>query len=378
MPATDTAARPSPAASSTSAATRPAAAAAATSPRDLASLERIRDLDHLEELLSDPSEGVIETMSRLQGDIIVLGVGGKMGPSLARMAKRASDAAGVKRRVIGVSRFSSPQLPNQLKSWGIETVACDLLDQAELDKLPDAPNVVYMAGMKFGSTGQQARTWAMNAYLPGMVSRKYKDSKIAAFSTGNVYPMTPIHQGGCVETDEPRPVGDYAQSCLGRERMFEHFSRTMNIPMSMIRLNYAVEMRYGVLVDMARKIWAGEEVEVAMGNLNCIWQADANAMSLQTFDHVSSPPFILNLTGPEIMSIRRVSEQLGELMGKEVRFVGNETGTAFISNAQLCQRLYGYPRVGPQQVIQWTAEWVKRGGESLGKPTHFETRDGKY
>jgi nucleoside-diphosphate-sugar epimerase len=317
-------------------------------------------------------------MSRVQGDIIVLGVGGKMGPSLARMAKRASDAAGVKRRVIGVSRFSTAQLPNQLKGWGVDTIPCDLLNQAELDKLPDVPNVVFMAGMKFGSTGQQARTWAMNTFLPGMVSQKFKSSKIVAFSTGNVYPMWPIHRGGCAEIDEPGPIGDYAISCLGRERIFEHFSRTNGTPMSIIRLNYAVEMRYGVLVDMARKVLAEEEVDLAMGNLNCIWQADANANSLQTFDHVASPPLVLNVTGPEVMSVRRICETFGELLGKEPRFVGSESGTALLGNSQFCQRLYGYPRVGPLQVMQWTAEWVKRGGESLGKPTHFETRDGKF
>ena len=358
---------------STAVSTTPSSDRAVSAPVD-----RIRDLDHLEDLLSDPSPGVIETMRRLDGDILVLGVGGKMGPSLARMAKRASDAAGVKRRVVGVSRFSSPALPRQLNGWGVETIACDLLDEDELNKLPDVPNVVFMAGMKFGSTGQQARTWAMNSYLPGMVSRKFKKSRIVAFSTGNIYPITQVAHGGSVETDDPAPVGEYAQSALGRERIFEHFSRTWGIPMSIIRLNYAVEMRYGVLVDMAGRVARGEEIDLSMGNLNCVWQADANAVSLQTFDHLSSPPLVLNVTGPEILSVRRVCEHLGRLMGKEVRFVGAETGSAYLNNAGLMMKLYGYPRVGPQQVIEWTADWVGRGGESLGKPTHFETRDGKY
>jgi nucleoside-diphosphate-sugar epimerase len=235
-----------------------------------------------------------------------------------------------------------------------------------------------MAGMKFGTTGQQARTWAMNSYLPGMVAQKFRRSRIAAFSTGNFYPLVPVTGGGSVETDEPAPVGEYAMSCLGRERILEHFSRVHQVPMAIIRLNYAVEMRYGVLLDMARKVWAGEPIDVTMGNLNAIWQADANAMTLQAFDHVGTPPRVFNVTGPETLSVRRVCEEYGRLMGKPVRFTGAEAPTALLNNAQLSHRLFGYPRVPVQQVIAWTADWVMRGGESLGKPTHFETRDGKF
>ena len=340
--------------------------------------DRVRDLDHLEDLLSAPTPGVVDTLSRLGGDILVLGVGGKMGPSLARMARRASDLAGVNRRVLGVSRFTSPDLPTQLNGWGVETIACDLLDPAQLARLPDAPNVVYMVGMKFGTTGQQARTWAMNSFLPGLVAARFKGSKVVAFSTGNVYPLTPVHLGGSVETDDPAPVGEYAMSGLGRERVLEHFSRTNGTPMSAIRLFYAVEMRYGVLVDLAKKVWEGAEVDLAMGNLNCVWQGDANAMALQSFDHLSSPPLVLNLSGPEVLSVRRVCEAFGKLMGKEPRFAGVESGTALLGNSQLAHGLFGYPRVGVQQVIAWTADWVMRGGASLGKPTHFETRDGRF
>jgi dTDP-4-dehydrorhamnose reductase len=340
--------------------------------------DRVRDVDHLEDLLSEPSPGVVETMRRLQGDVLVLGVGGKMGPSLARMAKRASEAAGVRRRVLGVSRFSSADLPAQLQRWGIEPVTCDLLDRAQLAKLPDAPNVVYMAGMKFGSTGMEARTWAMNAYLPGMVCERYRGSRIVAFSTGNVYGLTPVTSGGSVETDEPQPLGDYAMSCLGRERIFEHFSRQLDQPTALIRLNYAVEMRYGVLVDLARKVWGGEPVDVSMGNFNCIWQADANAQALRSFDHLAAPPLVLNVTGPETVSVRRACEDLGLLMGKVPRLVGAESPSALIGNSRKAVELFGYPTVGVHQMLRWIADWVIRGGASLGKPTHFEARDGKF
>ena len=340
--------------------------------------DRVRDTDHLEDLLSDPSPGVVEAMRRLDGDVLVLGVGGKMGPSLARMAKRASETAGVKRRVVGVSRFSSPELPGQLQRWRVETVSCDLLDPAQLANLPDAPNVVFMAGMKFGTTGKQSLTWAMNSFLPGPVAQRFRASRIVAFSTGNVYPQLPVVSGGSVETDDPAPLGEYAQSCLGRERVFEHFSRANGTPVAIIRLNYAVEMRYGVLVDLAQKVWSGAAIDLAMGNFNCIWQADANAWTLQSFDHLASPPLVLNVTGPEMLSVRSVCEAFGRLMGKAPNFTGAETGVAYLNNAARAQQLFGYPRVGPRQLIEWTADWVMRGGASLGKPTHFETRDGKF
>lgn len=338
----------------------------------------IRDDAHLEELLSEPSPALIDTMRRLDGDMLILGVGGKMGPSLARMARRASDAAGVSRRIIGVSRFSSPDLPAQLTSWNIESIAADLLDAEALRKLPDAPNIVFMTGMKFGSSGQQARTWAMNVFLPGMVARRFPNSRTVAFSSGNIYPMVPVQSGGCVEADDLQPVGEYAMSCLGRERILEHFSRLQGTPMAIIRLNYAVEMRYGVLRDLAGKVMAGEPIHLAMGNFNVIWQADANAHALQAFDHLATPPQVFNVTGPEVLSVRRVCEAFGRLMNKPVQFVGTEAPTALLNNAQNSHRVFGYPRVPIEQVIEWTADWVMRGGASLGKPTHFETRDGKY
>ena len=345
---------------------------------DPSNVQRIRDLDHLEDLLSEPTDGVVDAVRRLEGDVIVLGVGGKMGPSLARMIRRAADEGGVKKRVIGVSRFSSPALPRQLEGWGIETITCDLLDPEQLARLPDVRNVVYMAGMKFGTTGQQARTWAMNAVLPAFVARKFRGAKVVAFSTGNVYPMVPVTSGGATEADEPRPVGEYAQSCLGRERVFEHYGRTDGTPVALIRLNYAVEMRYGVLIDLAQRVMAGETIDLAMGNFNCVWQADANAVSIRAFDHAASPPFVLNVTGPETLGVRGVCEELARLMGRDVKFSGSESPTAYLNNSALSNRLFGYPRVPVQHVITWAADWVQRGGASLGKPTHFETRDGKF
>jgi len=338
----------------------------------------VRDVKELETLLSKPTEGVIDTMSRIEGDIIILGVSGKMGPTLACMAKRASDMAGVERKVIGVSRFSDSKYESTLNDFGIETIKCEMLDPAQLATLPDTPNVVYMAGMKFGSTGKESLTWATNTYLPGMVAQKYRNSRIVAFSTGNVYGMSPIVQGGSRETDPTHPDGDYAQSCLGRERILEHFSRTLNIPMSIIRLNYAVELRYGVLVDLAKKVFNEDSIDLAMGAANVIWQGDANAMTLMSFNQASTPPFVLNVAGPETLSIRRVCEEFGVLMGKQVTFAGNEAPDALLSNGQLGHQLYGYPRVSVKQMIEMIADWVIRGGDSLGKPTSFETRDGKF
>lgn len=338
----------------------------------------IESVAQLEELLSEPTDAVIETLAQLDGDLLLLGVGGKMGPTLARMARRAFDAAGVRRRVLGVARFSNDSLPAQLQEQGIEAIRCDLLDPAQLERLPDVPNVVYLAGMKFGATHQEALTWAMNAYLPGMVSRKFAHSRIVAFSTGNVYGLSPAHLGGARESDPLQPLGDYAMSCVGRERIFEYFSRALGIPMVLLRLNYATEMRYGVLVDIARHVLAGEEIDVTMGCLNAIWQADANAMALRALAHAASPPLVLNIAGPELLSVRRIAEEFGRLLDKPIRIRGVEARDALISNGQQAQFLFGHPRVGVRQMLRWIADWVRRGGANLGKPTHFEVRDGVY
>jgi nucleoside-diphosphate-sugar epimerase len=332
----------------------------------------------LENLLSEPTAAAVEAMRELEGDLILLGVAGKMGPTLARMAKRASEAAGVKRRIIGVSRFSNPADEPALRSHGIETIRCDLLDEDAIASLPDAPNVVFMTGMKFGATGNEPLTWAMNVHLPALVCRKFRRSRIAAFSTGNIYGLTPVARGGSVETDMPLPVGEYAMSCLGRERMFEHFSRALGIPVVLLRLNYAVELRYGVLADLARKVWAGEPVDLAMGHFNCIWQADANAMTLQSLALATSPALVLNVTGPGVLRVRDVCEALADRLRRRVRFTGEEAPTALLNNASAAQKLLGSPATSLDTMLGRVAGWVKRGGASLGKPTHFESRDGKF
>jgi len=338
----------------------------------------IQTVEQLEDLLSEPTKPVVELMRRLRGDIILLGAAGKIGPSLARMARRASDAAGLHRRIIGVSRFSNPEEQAGFHAQGVETVRCDLLDESAVAHLPPAPNVIYLAGLKFGSTEDAARTWAMNTYLPSIVCRKYPDSRIVAFSTGAVYGLTSRAEAGSRETDSPQPVGEYAMSCLGRERMFEYFSRAWTIPAALIRLFYACELRYGVLVDLAHKILSGDPIDLAMGSFNIIWQGDCNTMTLLAFDHVASPPFVINVTGPEMLSIREVSVTMGRLMGKTAKFHGAELETACLGNAAPAHRLFGQPRVSAEQLIEWVADWVKRGGQTLGKPTHFEVRDGKY
>ncbi len=338
----------------------------------------IRDVDHLEELLSEPSGAAIDVMRRLNGDLVVLGVAGKMGPTLARMARRALDAAGASGRVIGVSRFSSPAQQDALERHGIDTIRCDLLDEDAVARLPDAANVIFMAGRKFGSTGDEPLTWAMNAHLPALVCRRYRSSRIVAFSTGNVYGLTPCGRGGSREEDSPNPVGEYAMSCLGRERLFEYFSRAYGTPLAILRLNYSTEMRYGVLVDLARRVLGREPIDVTMGYFNVIWQADANAMALTALAHTSSPPLIVNLAGAEEMSVRAACTELARRLNVEVSFTGREAGDALLSNGARGRALLGAPRVDAARLLAWTADWVERGGESLDKPTHFESRTGRF
>ncbi|BCS32172.1 epimerase [Luteitalea sp. TBR-22] len=338
----------------------------------------IVDEARLDDLLSTPTPAAVEALRRLPGDVIVLGVAGKMGPTLARMVRRAADEAGTPRRVIGVSRFSEPAHQAALQAVGVETIRCDLLDEAAVAALPDAPNVIYMAGRKFGSTGVESLTWAMNTWLPAVVCKRYAASRIAAFSTGNVYGLTAAGRGGSREDDTPAPVGEYAMSCLGRERMFEHFSRTHGTPVSILRLNYATEMRYGLLVDLARKVMAGTPIDLAMGYFNVIWQGDANGMAIASLLHASSPPYVVNLAGPEELTVRAVCAAFGERFSRPPVLVGAEAPDALLSNGAKGWRDLGAPRVPLAQLIDWTADWVARGGASLGKPTHFESRDGRF
>lgn len=335
------------------------------------------DESELDELLSQPSERVIDTLARLPGDVIVLGASGKMGPSLARMVKRASEAAGTRRRVMGVARFTSGG-EAELRAHGIETIRCELLDEEVVSRLPDAEQVIFMAGRKFGSTDDEATTWAMNAWLPAVVCQRYRCSRIVAFSTGNVYGLAAVDGGGSRETDAPQPVGEYAMSCLARERLLEYFSRRYATPTVIVRLNYACDLRYGVLVDLAQKILRGQPVDLSMGYFNTIWQGDANAMALCAFAHTASPPWTVNVTGPETLSVRAVCQRLGELLNKPVRFQGAETPTALVSDASLAAETFGPPRVRAEQLIEWVASWVARRGRTLNKPTHFESRSGRF
>ena len=328
--------------------------------------------------MSRPTPEVVEAMGEMTGDLLILGVGGKMGPTLAKLAKRAIDESGSGKRVIGVSRFSSPGLQADLNQAGIETIACDLLNETELQRLPDIPNVIFMAGRKFGSTGNEPLTWAMNTYLPGRVAEKYRNSRIVIFSTGNVYPLTPVSHGGATETHPVDPIGEYAQSCLGRERVFAHASNQFGTPLVILRLNYAIDLQYGILLDIAEKVYHEKPVDVTMGTANVIWQGDANAVVLRTLMHCQSPPMLLNLTGPEIVSIRWLATRFGEICGKAPTFAGVEADTALLSNAARCHQLFSYPRISLEQMVQWVAHWVEIGGMTLGKPTKFEVRDGKF
>jgi nucleoside-diphosphate-sugar epimerase len=337
----------------------------------------IESLEGLEENLSRPTASLISFMRQLKGDLIFLGVGGKMGPTMARMAKRADEQAGVNRRIIGVSRFGSGDLRQRLASDGIETIACDLLDESALNQLPKAANVVYMPAMKFGSTGNEPLTWAMNAWLPSVVCQHYPNSRILAFSTGNVYGLTNLNRPS-QEEDIPNPVGEYAMSCLGRERMFQHFSKTLGIPAVIVRLNYATELRYGVLVDIAQKVWNGQPVEVGMGHLNAIWQSDANAAILEMLGHTTSPPTALNITGESALRIADLAAGFGQRMQKTVHLRGEENASALLSDSSRAHELFGKPETSTEQMLDWIAAWVMRDGESLGKPTHFESRDGKF
>jgi nucleoside-diphosphate-sugar epimerase len=338
----------------------------------------ISSTDQLEDLLSQPTEAAIGALEQTDGDITLLGVAGKMGPTLARMALRAAEASGQSRRIIGVSRFSQPETAQRLQSWGIETVTGDLLDPAFVAALPTTPNVISMTGLKFGATGQESLTWAMNVHLPSLICQHFRNSRIVAFSSGNVYGLVPTEGNGSQEDDTLHPVGEYAMSCLGRERMYQYFSQTLNVPTALLRLNYASELRYGVLVDLARQVWEGTPIDISMGYVNVIWQGDANAMALAALANVAVPAQVINIAGPEKLSLREVCQQFGQRMGKPVTFSGVEADTALLNNGTSTHTRYGPPRVSALQMIDWITDWIQRGGESLDKPTHFQNREGRF
>lgn len=338
----------------------------------------IQNEQQLENLLSQPTQEVVDVMTRLAGDFILLGIAGKIGPSLARMLKQACEMANSKRRIIGVSRFSNENLGKALEAEGFEIIKGDLLNPDFIKSLPKVKNVIFLAAMKFGSEENLPLTWAVNTYLPALVAEHFKDSKIVAFSTGCVYELVPVASGGSLETDIPNSIGEYAQSCLGRERMFEYGSKKYQTEVVLIRLNYAVELRYGVLVDIAFKVWNEKTIDLTMGHFNVIWQGDANEMVIRAFENCESPAKILNITGADTLSVRQVAKRFGELFEKEINFSGKEAETALLSNAQEAFKLFGKPKTDIDQVIIWIAEWVKKGNKNLNKPTHFEVRDGKY
>ncbi len=337
--------------------------------------ERFESVEHLEEVMTTPSAPLVADLARAPGDILVLGVGGKMGPTLARMAKRAAPG----REVIGVARFSEPGVRAALAAADVRTIECDLLDRAAVARLPAAPNVVFMAGRKFGSTGAEHLTWAMNALVPAIVAERFAHSRIVAFSTACVYPFVPITGGGATEdTPTTPPPGEYANSCVARERMFQHFSHLAGTPGRLIRLSYAIDMRYGVLHDVARKVLARQPIDLAMGHVNVIWQGDANSQALRALAHCTAPTTGLNVSGPAATSIRALAAAFGERFGVAPVLTGSESGSAWLVDTTAARGLFGPPEVPLARLIDWTADWIGRAKPSLGKDTHFEVRDGNY
>jgi NAD dependent epimerase/dehydratase family len=338
----------------------------------------INTVEELEERLSEPTAADITAMSEFDGDILLLGAAGKMGPSLAKLARRSIEKSGVKKRVIAVARFSDSQVRCDLEKAGIQTITCDLLRPGALAELPDSENVIFMAARKFGTSGSEHLTWAMNSFLPGLVAERYQSSRIVAFSTGNVYGLQPVSVGGATETTPVVPAGEYAQSALGRERMFEYGSSQWGTQVVLLRLNYAVELRYGVLVDIASAVFDRRPIDLQMGYVNVIWQRDANSACLRSLAHCQSPPLVLNITGPEILSVRQIAEEFGRQFGIQPAFNGDESDVAILSNAAKTNTLFGAPTVTPDQLIKWIAHWISKGGALLNKPTHFEVQDGKF
>jgi nucleoside-diphosphate-sugar epimerase len=332
----------------------------------------------LDEIMTRPRPALVEFVKTLSSPLVILGAGGKMGPTLAILARRAADAAGHNLKIVAVSRFSDERARRPLEDYRIDTQSCDLMNRESLSELPDSENIIYLVGLKFGTANNPAVTWATNTLAPAVAAERYRDSKIVALSSGNVYPLVSIDGDGSSESDPLMPLGEYANSCVARERIFEYYSRKNGTPLSLIRLSYALDLRYGTLVDIAQKVYSGQPVDVTMGYINCIWQGDANEMIIRSLALVESPPRAINLTGTEWLSVRQLALRFGELMGCDVHLTGSESSTALLSSTARMRKNLGEPFTPLDRVIQWTARWVMNGGRLLNKPTHFETRDGEY
>lgn len=334
--------------------------------------------ERLDDVLTRPSSRLVEFVKGLPNPLLVLGAGGKMGPTLAVLARRAAEAAGHPLRVVAVSRFNDAAARTWLESRGVETISCDLFDRNAVAALPEASSVIYLVGLKFGTSQNPALTWAANTLVPANVAERFRTSRIVALSTGNVYPLVSVASGGATESHSLTPLGEYANAAVARERIFEYHAQRHGTPLVLVRLNYAAELRYGVLRDLAEKIWRGEPVELRNGYFNCIWQGDANDMIIRALALAGNPPGAINLTGPDPLSIRSLASRFGELLGKAARLTGSESSDALLSNASRTIELLGPPSTSLDAMVRWTAHWVMRGGRSLNKPTHFEVRDGKY
>src|ERR1700748_1258782 len=334
----------------------------------------IPDIEALDDLLCRPTQALLGELQQIDGDIMILGVAGKMGPTLAGLAK----AALPERRVIGVARFSDPDAKSWLESRGVETISCDLLDEAAINALPKIRNIVFMAGRKFGAEGDLSLTWAMNALVPALVAQAFRESRIVAFSTGCVYPFVPVDGNGSDEDMAANPPCEYSQHCVGRERMFEYFSRKFGTPGRLFRLNYAIDMRYGVLHDIASKVLRGMPIDISLGHVNFIWQGDAASQALRCLAHCDTPTSPINVSGHEILAVRDLAAKFGARFGRAPVLVGKEEPTAWLTDTSQAVALFGLPLVDTEQLIAWTADWVARAMPSLGKPTKYEVRDGRY
>lgn len=338
----------------------------------------MQPVEEIYKSLLQPSDDLIQDIAKLEGDIMILGVGGKMGPALAKLAKQAVEKTGIKKRIIGVARFTEKGLQEELEKEGIETIKADLLNDDQLQELPEIKNVLYLAGVKFGTSGNESFTWAMNAYLPGRVAEKFKHSRIVVFSTGNVYPLTHANGKGANENVLPEPLGEYAQSCLGRERIFQYFSEKNNTPILIYRLNYANDVSYGVLLEIAKAVKENRPIDLSMGTVNVIWQGDANEIALRCLHYCSVPGKILNVTGNEILSVRKLAETFGEMFNTKPIFINEEQPTSLLSDASECSKIFGTPKISLQQMMDVIVQWINHGGKTINKPTHFSERKGKY